>query len=382
MTRVILFSLCCVAFLTITRAPATAEQDLDIGSVAPALDIEHWIQDGNGFFKPVKKFQKDKVYVVEFWATWCGPCINSMPHLAELQNKFRGRGVQIISVSDESVEKVEGLLEQTNTDEGKTFGEITSAYSLTTDPDRSVHTDYMEAANQQGIPTSFIVGKTGQVEWIGHPMELDEPLEEVVTDQWDRDEFKKVYKARARYEVAMQKLSMLAGAGKYDEAIELVDGEIKAAELDDMKIQWIDIRNSLKISSGKLDDEVIAYYREHIAEINEDPIALSRFGYMLYGVHQEGHDVGVLGSEVTAAIVASQDKAPEEAGPFVQNTLAQLYAMQGKFKDAVKAQEKSIAGASDRQKKRLMPFLEELKEKAGMKEKPDDEADDKADDEK
>ena len=376
MTRVILFTMCCVAFLTLTRAPATAEQDLDIGSVAPSLDIEHWIQDGNGFFKPVEKFQKDKVYVVEFWATWCGPCINSMPHLAELQNKFRGRGVQIISVSDESVEKVEELLEQTNTEEGKTFAEITSAYSLTTDPDRSVHTDYMEAANQQGIPTSFIVGKTGQVEWIGHPMNLDEPLEEVVTDQWDRDEFKKVYQAQARYEEAMQKLSMLAGRGKYDEAIKLVDQEIVDAEVEDLKTQWIDIRNSLKISSGKLDDEVVAYYREHIAEIKEDPIALSRFGYMLYGVHQEGHSVGVLGPEVTAAIVAAQGEAPKEAGPFIQNTLAQLFAMQGKFKDAVEAQEKAIEGASERQKKRLMPFLEELQEKAGMKDDSDDDAGD------
>ena len=68
---------------------------------APALDIEHWIQDGNGFFKPVKKFEAGKVYVIEFWATWCGPCIASMPHLAELQNKYRGRDVQVISVSDE-----------------------------------------------------------------------------------------------------------------------------------------------------------------------------------------------------------------------------------------------------------------------------------------
>ena len=47
----------------------------------------------------------------------------------------------------------------------------------------------MEAAAQNGIPTSFIVGKTGLVEWIGHPMNLDKPLEQIVADKWDRAAF-------------------------------------------------------------------------------------------------------------------------------------------------------------------------------------------------
>ncbi len=87
---------------TLDRPRAAAAEELGIGSRAPELDIEHWIQDGNGFFKPVTTFEQGKVYVVEFWATWCGPCIQSMPHLAELQNKYRGQNVQIVSVSDET----------------------------------------------------------------------------------------------------------------------------------------------------------------------------------------------------------------------------------------------------------------------------------------
>ena len=88
--------------LTVISLPGklAVGKELDIGSKAPTLDIEHWIHDGNGFFKPVKEFTDGNVYVIEFWATWCGPCIMSMPHLAELQNKYRGRKVQIISISD------------------------------------------------------------------------------------------------------------------------------------------------------------------------------------------------------------------------------------------------------------------------------------------
>jgi len=75
----------------------------------------------------------------------------------------------VVSVSDEDLETVKGFLEEESGD--KTFAEITRNYCLTTDPDGSVYEDYMKAANQQGIPTAFIVGKSGLVEWIGHPME-------------------------------------------------------------------------------------------------------------------------------------------------------------------------------------------------------------------
>lgn len=74
---------------------------LTIGSPAPQLDIEHWIQDGSGHFAKVSEFEADKVYLVEFWATWCGPCIASMPHIAEIQEKYADRGVQVVSITRE-----------------------------------------------------------------------------------------------------------------------------------------------------------------------------------------------------------------------------------------------------------------------------------------
>ena len=364
MTRVFLFVLFCAALIAFSKAPATADQSLGIGSKAPALDIEHWLQDGNGFFKHTKEFEEGNVYVVEFWATWCGPCIGSMPHLAELQNKYRGQGVQIISISDESVDEIDALMQQVHPQAGKTFAEVTSAYSLTTDPDRSSQTDYMDAANQQGIPTSFIVGKTGLIEWIGHPMEMDEPLDQIVNDKWDRKGFAKAYAARADFERVMEKLGRLVGASQHDSAIKYVQAEIAKAkknELSDMVMQYTDILHSLKVSAGKVDEATIEYYRAHIKKIADNPIALSQFGFQLYGVSQQGGKVGPLASDIIEALTARKDAIPPDAGPFVNNTLAQLHVVNGDIEKAIAAQQTAVDAADERQKRRLLPFLNDLK---------------------
>ncbi len=365
--RFVLTVMFCWLLCAWTLQPPTASaKELGIGSQAPPLDIEHWIQDGNGFFKPVKEFEPGKVYVVEFWATWCGPCIMSMPHLAELQNEYRGRDVQIISVSDETTDEVNDLLAKDSEEEGKTFAEITAAYSLTTDPDRSVYEDYMEAANQEGIPTSFIVGKSGLIEWIGHPLDLDEPLEAVVTDSWDRKAFKEQLEIEQDFKKNMERISMLANAGRFADALKVIDGQIENLKNDAMLDQLTAIRNSLKLSAGLLDEEALAYYRGKIAEMKGDAYSIGRFGYSIYGQIQEGVDVGPLAADAIAAIEREVDAAEDEIKPLLYNTIALLNNATGNIEAAIKAQQAAIdASDDDRKKRRLTPFLEELKEKAG-----------------
>lgn len=352
-----------------------ASPALEIGSKAPSLDIEHWIQDGNGFFKPVTDFEKGKVYVIEFWATWCGPCIMSMPHLAELQEHYRGQGVQIVSVSDETVDEVKDLLGREHEQVKKTFGEITSAYSLTTDPDRSVHTGYMDAANQDGIPTAFIVGKTGLIEWIGHPGNMDEPLEQVVNDAWDREAFQEQLRVQEELQENMEKMSRLAGAGKFDEAIELVNTQIEDTSDKMLKEHWIAIQHSLKLSSGKLDEETLAFYRDQMKQMKGDAESLIRFGYSLFGITRQGAEVGELASEAVAAIEAEEESIEDDIKPMYYNTIALLSDVAGNLDKAIEAQTAAVEASDKRQKRRLMPLLEELKEKKTKKEKKTQEVD-------
>ena len=88
-----------------------ATEKLVVGSIAPKLNVEHWVQNGGGKFPKVTDFKSGRVYVVEFWATTCGPCVQSMPHLAELQTNYADKGLQIVSISSEPLEVVKAFLE-------------------------------------------------------------------------------------------------------------------------------------------------------------------------------------------------------------------------------------------------------------------------------
>ncbi|HEV3235363.1 MAG TPA: redoxin family protein, partial [Gemmataceae bacterium] len=71
---------------------------LKVGDPAPPLKVTKWLQGD-----AVTKFEPGKVYVVEFWATWCAACVGNMPHLAELQARYKDQGVTIIAFTSRDI---------------------------------------------------------------------------------------------------------------------------------------------------------------------------------------------------------------------------------------------------------------------------------------
>jgi thiol-disulfide isomerase/thioredoxin len=168
----------------IALALAADPASLDIGSKAPALSNEQWLKG-----EPVAAFEPGKVYVVEFWATWCGPCIASIPHLTQIQKDHPE--VAVLGIAASERRKKDGA--DTRLTGLKTFIEKRGdamGYRVAFDEDRSMGIAWMDAAGQDGIPCSFIVGKDGTIEWIGHPMGMDKPLEAVLAGSWDRKKAK------------------------------------------------------------------------------------------------------------------------------------------------------------------------------------------------
>jgi len=82
-----------VAGAAIPMAARAATATLKVGSDAPPVAVVKWFKG-----TPVDTLEKGKVYVVEFWATWCGPCKMSIPHLTEMAHKY-GDKVTFVGVS-------------------------------------------------------------------------------------------------------------------------------------------------------------------------------------------------------------------------------------------------------------------------------------------
>ena len=168
-----------LAALVVFAASASAQQ-LQVGSPAPAIALPTWL---NG--KPVAKFDKGHVYVVEFWATWCVPCIKAMPETSKLADELKGKATFIgVNVLDRKDPKT-GEKEDVKSHDGR-IGEWvksnkkTLRYRVALDDEKdSMVINWLIASDPSSIaiPKVFIVGKDGKITWIGHPSEMKPALD-------------------------------------------------------------------------------------------------------------------------------------------------------------------------------------------------------------
>ncbi|MBK8980105.1 MAG: redoxin family protein [Planctomycetes bacterium] len=191
---------------------------LMVGDPAPALAVAEWVK-GDG----VTAFQPDKVYVVEFWATWCGPCIYGMPHLSEVQEEYAAKGVRVLGINiwDEAANVRPFLKSPIPMHDDKTGDEVmryTIGIERQKDGEGIMAAQWMAAAGQNGIPCAFVIDQKGRVAWIGHPMELDEPLAKIVAGDWDIAGEAKAYAARMAEEAKIEKYFELFGNKEFEKA--------------------------------------------------------------------------------------------------------------------------------------------------------------------
>src|SRR5690348_15418337 len=81
----------------------------DLGDPAAEIKIAHWVK---GEPVHVAAGGDHNIYVVEFWATWCPPCRASIPHLTELQRRFRDQKLIMVGITDEKEATVAPFVKQ------------------------------------------------------------------------------------------------------------------------------------------------------------------------------------------------------------------------------------------------------------------------------
>lgn len=134
----------------LSGAPETGQQ-------APKLEVESWVTPN----APDPNEISQKPYLLEFWATWCGPCVQNIPHMKDLTEKY-GDKINIIAVSvDQSSDPVAKMVENKGINYHVAMdGGLSDKYGVS------------------GIPAGFVISKDGAIIWSGHPG--DEQLEKVL----------------------------------------------------------------------------------------------------------------------------------------------------------------------------------------------------------
>lgn len=133
-----------------------------IGEPAPLFETS----DRNEEKVTLEAVMKDQVVVLDFWATWCGPCVDALPKVAAVTEKYEAKGVRFFAVNvGEGPESVEAFLKEQSLDIPVLF-----------DEDSEISVAYSASA----IPQTVIIGKTGIVEvvHVGSSPQLEKKLKE------------------------------------------------------------------------------------------------------------------------------------------------------------------------------------------------------------
>ena len=169
----------------LATAQSAPGDQLSIGDPAPAMSVTKWIKGD-----PVDlTAQKGKgIVVVEFWATWCPPCVASIGDLTKLQQTYQHKGVTIIGFTSHDEDNTQEIVEKFVGQQGEKMG-----YTIAYEKDSTTFDAYMKAAGQTSIPMSFVIDRHGRIAWIGHPLGgLDDAVGEIVAGKYDLEVAKKI----------------------------------------------------------------------------------------------------------------------------------------------------------------------------------------------
>ncbi|CAN5737105.1 TlpA disulfide reductase family protein [soil metagenome] len=340
-------------------APAmekAAKAGLAVGDSAPAYKVESFIKG-----KPIESLEKGKVYVVEFWATWCGPCVAAFPHLSEMQEKlgdkvtFIGTNIWERGYTDATEGKIKAFVEK----QGDKM-----AYTVAYDgKSKAMDKAWMQAANQNGIPCAFIVNQEGKIAYIGHPMAMEKTLDEVVAGKFDITTAKAKAVKQKEIEGKLEGLGQKAGEFAQDDNW---DGVIKT--LDEMAAVDTDNKGRYMMSKfqllmSKKNDSAAAYRMKDalLAEksITSDGEMMNAIAWSIVDPQSEmaAKDKNL---DFALTFATKANEATKSENPGILDTLARVYWEKGDKAKAIETQEKAVAMAS-KGKKTMANSADDLK---------------------
>lgn len=146
--------------LPLASAVAQAPQ---VGAPAPAISCSAWL-NWSGEAPSLASLQ-GRVVLLEFWGTWCGPCVRAMPGIQKLHDRYSSRGLTVLAISYETPAVMEPFLTK-------------NAYSMPvgSDPEKKTVAAYAV----KSWPTTVVLDKEGKLAHIGSPYDAEAVVERLL----------------------------------------------------------------------------------------------------------------------------------------------------------------------------------------------------------
>jgi thiol-disulfide isomerase/thioredoxin len=331
------------AVVATATTPALAqEQTLKVGSSAPELTVGGWVQG-----EVTSMTDPAKTYIVEFWATWCGPCMRSIPHLNALYNRNKGAGLVIIGISDEPMSTVRPFVAKKG---------ASMSYPVAIDTsEKAAGSAWMKAANQNGIPCAFVV-RGGKVMWIGNPLDdtFDLVVSAVMRGRYDPELTRKASPLLAAARESLKVKNFRDAYRHYDAMIALdqrVFGEVASTKYESM------------LADAKDPAAARAWGDTVLTKWADDKYALVDLAQTILGSDRiQNRDFELAGRAVEqlAKLVPSSDS-------IALNLRARVSFAQGKFDEASEIQYQAWLAASPDEKADQKTLLDEYRKTAKSK---------------
>lgn len=135
-----------------------------VGSQVGQFALDFTLPDLQG--KPVTlSLLRGCVVILEFWASWCGPCRTTLPKVLDLAKKYQAKGLKVIGVSlDARAEDAKRFLEENGFNFTTLWGSFWDARQVA------------EKYGVRAIPMTFLIDRQGIIRYVGHPAYLTEDL--------------------------------------------------------------------------------------------------------------------------------------------------------------------------------------------------------------
>ncbi len=312
--------------MSIVAVPSHA---LEIGQPAPKLTITDWVKG-----KPMDVLEdgKGKVIMIEFWATWCPPCIQLIPETTKFYQEHKDEGLIVVGLTDAGRGQDLATVRDFVSRQGEKMD-----YPVAFDSTMQTTMTYQA----YGLPHAVVISKEGKVVWTGHPAmpEMKQVVLDLLNDRFDMQAAAERAAMQAKLERLTNEFYLAANAGNWDEALAATD---RMLEVDPGNFEAMQYKLVILVEEMNAGDRLESWAKSFIQKHADNADALVKIGHLMLQLP----DMAKRQPKLAISAAQSAIKADPNGVDTLQ-AVAQIYFQIGDLQTAMRYQRQALGTADE-----------------------------------